>query len=160
MLRLCAGISIATPKTRGPCNGMPCRPKCPLQNPTNASTLLADMPDERAGRRRTQPKIPMQIRRNRRHFCWPIASRQAFLAPNMARVYCANCPGLNQFDDAAIILAGMYLRAHLCRLPFVFLSQLCDCARLKNRVRERLFAIDVLAQTQRPGGRGCVGGVR
>ena len=78
----------------------------------------------------------------------------------MALVYCANCPGLNQFDDAAIILAGMYLRAHLCRLPFVFLSQLCDCARLKNRVRERLFAIDVLAQTQRPGGRGCVGVVR
>ena len=60
-----------------------------------------------------------------------------------------NRAGLDQLDDAPVIIGGVYLRAHLRGQLFVAGGQVRDGSRLINGVRERLLAIDMLAQPQR-----------
>ncbi len=71
----------------------------------------------------------------------------------------ADDAALNPLDDSAIVVSGMNLDAHLCR-QLVLGGQLSDDASLGDCVRERLLAIDMLAQLQggrRGGGMRVVG---
>src|SRR3954468_10671025 len=50
-----------------------------------------------------EPKIPVKIRRNRRHAGRALAIRQTPVAPDVTLAHCANRARLHQLDDAAIV---------------------------------------------------------
>ena len=59
----------------------------------------------------------------------------------------ADRAGLDQLDDAAVVVAGVDLRAHL-RGDLRLGRRLADDAGLPDVVRQRLLAVDVLAELQ------------
>ena len=67
----------------------------------------------------------------------------------------ADGAALDQLDDAAVIVRGMNLRAHL-RGDFGLDRRFGDEARFPDGVGERLFAVNVLARPKRRHGRESV----
>src|SRR5437867_11099846 len=97
-------------------------------------------------RRGTEPQVPIGTGGRGR------ASRELAAAvsrgdPDVAFGDFADRARFSELDDAAIVVAGVNLRPHL-RDELLLLGQLGQRAGLENRMRERLLAIDVLAQSK------------
>src|SRR5262249_23948841 len=93
-------------------------------------------------RRRPQPQLPVQALRHRRRLLGPVAAAPRLAAPDMDLIDGADGAGLHQLDDAAVVVAGVDLRAYL-RDALPLAGRLGDDARLVDGVRERLLAVDV-----------------
>ena len=90
----------------------------------------------------------MKMRGGRRRSLGPVAAAPIAVHPDVAFPHGANGVALHQFDDAAIVVGSVNLRAHLCgylRLD----SRFRHHARFPNRVGQRLLAVDVFAEPQR-----------
>jgi hypothetical protein len=72
--------------------------------------------------------------------------------PDVNLLHLADDTGLDQLDDAAVVLGGVDLDAHLGR-HLRLRRLLADLARLEDVVGERLLAVDVLAVLQGQHGR-------
>ena len=93
---------------------------------------------------RTDPEVPLDVGRDFVRFLGAISSVPSTGNPGEDFGHGADRAGLNQLDDAAVVVGGVDLRAHL-RGTFCRGGSLGNHARFVNRVRERLFAVDVLA---------------
>ena len=119
---------------------------------------------ERPGRGGTEPEIPVEAlghgvrRRGALLHEHDVAGRLRFVLrrvqaprarhPHVALADGADGAALDQLDDAAIVVARVDLRAHLRRHAGRG-RRLADHARLRDVVRERLLAVDVLLQLER-----------
>ena len=101
-----------------------------------------------AGRSRTETMSPFFFASS--SDCRP----QARPTQTWASLHRADRPGLDQLDDPAVVVAGVDLRAHLGG-DLGLRGRLADDPGLPDVVRQRLLAIDVLAQLQ--GGQGGEG---
>src|SRR5262249_45890377 len=122
---------------------------------------------ERALRRGAQPQVPIQtgeygraVRRAVLDEDYVAGRLRLFFAgmqapgaadPHMRFGDGPDRPALDHFDDEPVIVAGVDLRPHL-RRELGFGSGFADDARLPDVMRERLLAVDVLAQLQRRHG--------
>src|SRR5262249_30993638 len=113
---------------------------------------------ERPRRCRAQPEIPVETRRNRLLFLRTFGDVDNVLVlvrsllalqaprarhPDVGLAHRTDDTALDQFDDAAIVLAGVNLNAHL-RGDLALHRLLANLARLPDVVCERLLAVDVL----------------
>jgi hypothetical protein len=99
-------------------------------------------------RRRSQPQVPIQVGRRFLAALGTIAAAPAFADPHVDLGHVADRPGLDDLDHAAVIVAGMDLRAHLSR-HVVLLGGLGNDPGFLDGVRQRLFAIRVHAGANR-----------
>ena len=123
---------------------------------------------ERPRRRRTEPQVPVDAGGNGVHGLGAVLHEHDVLEllglglggvpapgarhPDVALADRADGAGLHELDDAAVVVAGVDLRAHL-RDDAGLRGGLADDARLLDVVGERLLAVDVLLQLER-GQRG------
>src|SRR5262245_13285435 len=64
---------------------------------------------------RTKPLIPVNVRRDRRHIRWAIASTPTATCPTMHFSHFADRTRLNQLNHSAVVSACVDLRTHLRR---------------------------------------------
>ena len=108
-------------------------------------------------RRGTNPKIPIESRRNRIFARGPINPLRPdrTIAPNVQFERLADQAGLNDFDGATETAAGASLVAHLggdLLLP----GEVTQVAGLENRVGQRFLNVGVLAHFHRARGGECM----
>ncbi len=104
-----------------------------------------------------KPEIPRECFGRRLFLNRPRVNAPTFANPGVNFFDLADRTGLDQFDDAAVIVAGVDLRSHLRRELFVG-RNLGQHPRFGHRVGEWFFAVHMLALLHRPvRGRGmCV----
>ena len=105
----------------------------------------------RPHRRGSDPEVPVQALRHRGHVGGPLAARPRLAAPDVALADRPDRPGLDDFDDASIVVLGMDLRPHLGR-DLRLRREVGHRAGLIDRVGQRLLAIDMLAHAKRHRG--------
>ena len=117
---------------------------------------------ERPLRRGAEPEVPVEPLGDRRGFLGPLGHVDDVVVPlgrllrlpapgpadpDVHVVHRPDRAGLDQLDHAAVVVAGVDLRAHLGR-DLGLRRRLADDPGLPDVVRQRLLAVDVLAQLQ------------
>jgi len=98
-----------------------------------------------------EPQVPIEFRRHGRRIRGPVAAAVADGVPDVDLAHRPDRPRLDQLHDAAVVRAGVNLRAHL-RGQFVLVGQLDHHADLRHRMGQRLFTVAVFAHPH--GGHG------
>ena len=109
---------------------------------------------ERPHRRRPDPQIVVD-RRRRRALLDAHARPNAAAHPHVHARDRADLAGLDDLDDAAIVVAGVDLRAHL-RDGLLLGRQVAHLAHFVHRMGQRLLAVHVQPAPQRPHDRNRV----
>src|SRR5688572_15683389 len=99
--------------------------------------------------RRSEPEVPIQIRRNGRPIRGTTGPPIAFVAPDMNFPNWTDRAVLNELYAALDVAEGMGIGAMLGRY-LMFRSQVRHHARLPDRMGEWLFTVDVFPRPQRP----------